>query len=74
LIRVRREAERLLIDVANDPADDGTAAEAGLRIGQDNIARRLQQLHPGRHRFTAGRDAQGLYRVQIELPWQVAPA
>lgn len=73
-ISVRREAGQLLIDVANDPADDAASEDAGLRIGQDNIARRLAQLHPGRHRFSAGVDAHGLYRVHIELPWQLAVA
>lgn len=70
----------LLLTVRNngpDPASRRSTsqpAESNSGVGLANIAARLAQLYPGRHRFEAGEREDGSFEVTLEIPYQAADA
>lgn len=74
-ISVERRGHRLHVAIANDTAGAAMpgatdAAARGERIGLRNLTERLQALYPGDHALRAGGEADGTYRVELDLPFR----
>ena len=73
-VRSRREADMLVLEVADDgpgfPGGWGPASSGG--IGLANTRERLERLYDGAYRFDAGAREGGGARVTIRIPFRLA--
>ena len=68
LLEARREGERLVLSVENDPPDEqGIRKPAGMGIGLRNVTERLQARFGSRWHFSSGPVDGGRYRAAITL-------
>lgn len=66
VLRVRRDGERVFVDVENT-YDESAPARPGGRVGLDNTAARLERHYGGRESMTITRDG-GRFAVRLALP------
>lgn len=64
-ICLRQQSDRLCFEVKNSTF--GREAKNSGGMGIKNCRRRLELLYPDRHRLDIGRDADGTFRVRLEI-------
>jgi two-component system, LytTR family, sensor kinase len=74
-IAAERDGSRLRLCVEDDGPglEEGTNAELRRGIGLTNTAARLRHLYGDDQRFTIANRAAGGVRVELELPYRMAP-
>ena len=64
-IRLRQQGSTLRFEVENSVF--GRESQNSKRMGIANCRKRLALLYPDRHRLETGTDADGLFRVRLEI-------
>jgi two-component system LytT family sensor kinase len=65
--------DRVTLIVRNDGVAGEGSPSPGTGVGLSNIAARLSQLYGADHTFRAGRAAEGIFEVQLSLPYHTEP-
>ncbi len=72
-VRVRREGERLLVEVTDDGVGEAVDLVRREGVGLGNSRARLEQLYGAAQHFDAGGLERG-FRVALSIPWRVTSA
>ncbi|HEX7123402.1 MAG TPA: histidine kinase [Gemmatimonadaceae bacterium] len=73
-IAARRRNGVLTLEVRDDGLGEREGAPRQEGVGLGNSRARLQSLYGDAHRFEAGGEPSGGFRVYIEIPWHTRPA